>query len=54
MKFRTLDVPSGQIVVLPREEFDRLAWEGTRVTDEVIAIADRPYVRVFATRRGSR
>jgi DNA-binding XRE family transcriptional regulator len=25
MKFATLTVPSGQIVVLPREEFDRLA-----------------------------
>ena len=25
MKFSTLNVPSGQIVVLPREEFDRLA-----------------------------
>jgi DNA-binding XRE family transcriptional regulator len=25
MKFKTIDVPSGQIVILPREEFDRLA-----------------------------
>ena len=25
MKFTTLNVPSGQIVVLPREEFDQLA-----------------------------
>jgi DNA-binding XRE family transcriptional regulator len=25
MRFTTLNVPSGQIVVLPREEFDRLA-----------------------------
>jgi hypothetical protein len=25
MRFSTLNVPSGQIVVLPREEFDRLA-----------------------------
>ena len=25
MKFKILNVPSGQIVVLPREEFDRLA-----------------------------
>jgi DNA-binding XRE family transcriptional regulator len=25
MKFKTIDVPRGQIVILPREEFDRLA-----------------------------